>query len=77
MLSEDEEQSMFNDLFIYVFIGGMFLLVLLIMAIFMLFKRFKAKIKEKYQQIKKKTFFNGIIRSIMLSFLKTSLASGI
>ena len=66
-----------NDTFIFIFLAGVFVLVLLVMGIIMLFKRYKAKIKEKLIAIKKKTLFNGVIRSIMLSFMKTTLSAGV
>ena len=56
-------------MFLLVFLG-----VLLVLAALLIVKKFRAKIQDIILKILEKTFFNNLIRSINLSYLKSALA---
>ena len=69
---------MINDLQVYLFllIIATVLLCLAVIAMF-IFKRYKDKIKKKLIDLKKKTLYNGVIRSVYISYLEICLTTAI
>jgi len=65
-------------MFLYFFIGGLLLVIVIILALLRKFLPFlKEKISPKLQAIKKKTLWNGVIRSTNISFFQTCITCGI
>ena len=75
IVDPDQSESMMSELMVYLILGGV--AVLSIVCLFILGRYFFNKIKAKYEKIKKKMFFNGIIRSITISFFQVCLSIGI
>ena len=73
--SSDTESNMLDDMFVYILVGGVFLLVVAVMITLMVIKPCRNKIKAKLVQIKNKTLFNGIIRSIIISYLGATMSA--
>ena len=63
-----------NDLIVYIIAGVGACIVLV--GMFIAGRYFKKKIKKKFEKIKKKLFFNGIVRSITISFVTVNLTVG-
>lgn len=57
--------------------GACFLLVVLIMLLLRQLKGCRAKVTDKLSGIRKKFFFNGLIRSISISYVKLLMTCGI
>jgi hypothetical protein len=64
-----------NDMKMYIMMAGGGIFCLLIMCILMIFKRFKDKIKLKIDAFKKKFFWNGVVRSIFISYMELCITA--
>ena len=78
--SKDQRESIFDEMFIFVFLGGIF--VVFIILAFIVSKIFqKTSLGEKLKMFltntKKKMVFNGMIRSFSVSYIKLGVASSI
>lgn len=58
----------------YLFLAMGFLSVLLLMAFLMIIKKFRAKILQKIKDTLNKMFFNGLVKSHNVSYMKTVIA---
>ena len=61
----------------YILFGVVFAFVMILLCLLLIFKRFRPKITEILTNVAEKTFFNNIIKSINLSYLKSLLAFAI
>ena len=61
----------------FMMIGALFVIALLVMAVFMICKKFKDKIRTKLVGLKNKMLFNGLIRSILVAYYKTLMSAGL
>ena len=78
--SADEDKSMFNELFIFIFFACVALVILilaLVTALCFYRTRITPLIMEKLKATKDKFFFNGAIRSYQISFIKLGIAASI
>lgn len=78
--SKDERESILDEMFIFMFLGGVFFFLLILAYITkIMFQKFQLgkKIEEKLLDFKKKFIFNGVIRSFSVSFVKLGIASSI
>jgi len=67
--------SIADNLSVYLLAVGSVLLLLIILYVVMkVAKKYKEKIKEKLLEQKKKFIYNGLIRSLSLSYLSTCIA---
>jgi len=78
--SKDQGESIFNEMFIFVFIGGVALVGLIL--VYILSKvttgtSLSDRIKEELNIKRKAFFFNGAIRSYSVAFIKLGIASSI
>jgi hypothetical protein len=71
---------MLNEMFIFIFLAGV-VLAIVIIAIIVMIPMIKTKvglaIKTKLMDFKKGFIFNGIIRSYSVSFIKLGIAASI
>jgi hypothetical protein len=82
ILDEKEMASMLGNITTYLFILGVFILgVLLVYAIYRLCSYFELQIKEKLIEmlidVKDKFLFNGVLRSITISYLTIGINASI
>jgi len=78
--SKDERESIFDEMFIFAFIGGVVLIGLLLAFIsskLMTGTSLSDRIKEEINKKKKAFFFNGAIRSYSVAYIKLGIASSI
>jgi hypothetical protein len=78
--SKDERESILDEIFIFVFISVVVLIFIILgLVASLLFKGLSLGniIKEKLIDFKEKFFFNGMIKSFSVSFLKLGIASSI
>jgi len=68
---------MVNDLIIYIMIAAAGLVVLLVLLIVQLFKKYKEKILTKLIAAKDKFMWNGMTRSILISYAKLVMTVGV
>ena len=61
---------------IYILFGVVFVLVMLIMLILKVARKYRDKISKKFNDIKKKMLWNGIIRSQLITYVVTLKTSG-
>jgi hypothetical protein len=66
-----------NDLKMYIMIGCVSIVVGFIMLILMIFKKYRTKIYIKFSDLKKKMLWNGIIRSLFISYFEVVLTVGV
>jgi len=76
VVSRAQTVSVMSDLFIFIFIGGVSAVFLLVMVLLTLVKKFKEKIILKLLDFKKKFLFNGLLRSITVSYVKVLMTAG-
>ena len=78
--SKDERESILDEMFIFLFVGGVFL-VILILAFIIKYVFYKyalgKKIEEKILEFMTKFIWNGVIRSFSVSYIKLGIASSI
>jgi len=67
------ENEFLKEMFMYVFMAGVFVLGIIVMLLLQFVPGIKNKVKEKLIAIKDKTLCNGIIRSLMISYLPTAM----
>ena len=60
----------FENVLVFLLILGFVILVILIMVALMLIEKFRSKIKEKLEVMYKNMVWSGIIKSVMLTYLK-------
>ena len=70
IVSKDQTVNPLNGMKMYIMMGGGGLVLLILLGVLMIFKRFKAKIKTKLMAFKKKFFWNGFVRSIYISYIE-------
>ena len=75
IVNPDQEESMVSELVVFLIIGGV--TVITLVGLFIIGKYFKSKVKEKFMKIKQELFFNGIVRSISISYFQICLSIGI
>ena len=78
--SKDQSESVFGEMFIFIFLAAVFIaFILLAYVVMKLFQKYPIaeKIKEHLVDTKKKMFFNNIIRSFSVSFIKLAIAAGL
>jgi len=78
--SKDQRESIFDEMFIYIFFGGVALVGLIL--VYILSKvttgtSLSDRIKEELNIKRKAFFFNGAIRSYSVAFIKLGIASSI
>jgi MFS family permease len=79
-LSKDQRESFFDEMFIYIFLAGVFVVfVILAYIASKIFQKYSVgdKLKKMLINTRKKTFFNGMIRSFSISYIKLGVASSI
>lgn len=69
VVSKDQEVSMLKDLGIYLILLGFALLIIAVMAIGMVVHKYREQIKQALSSIKKKTFWNNTIKSVLIAYL--------
>jgi hypothetical protein len=75
--SKATEVSMFDDLFIFIFAAVAFVVALLLMCLlYLICKKLKDKIIAKLKKIKSVFFFNGLIRSLTVAYIKMCMTNG-
>jgi uncharacterized membrane protein YozB (DUF420 family) len=57
----------------YIFMGAVFVAIVLVLLLLQFIPGIKHKVRAKLLEIKNQTFWNGIIRSIMISYLPTCI----
>jgi len=62
-----------NDMKMYIMMAGFAVVVMVLMCILMVFKKFKDKIKLKIADFKRKFFWNGAVRSIYISYMEVCI----
>jgi hypothetical protein len=78
--SKDQRESIFDEMFIYIFFAGVGVVAVILLYIaskLFTFSTIGAKIKQQLQSIKKKFVFNGAIRSFTVSYIKLGIAASI
>ena len=61
---------MFDDMLVYMLIGGVAIIIILRLLFIRLFRKYITKITEMLLQFKKKFIMNGMIRSILIAYMK-------
>ena len=73
---EGPADTILTDLFVLMLLVGVFLVLLVVLYIVSKTQTYKIKAIQKLRDIKNNFFFNGIIRSILISYYKLLMASG-
>lgn len=73
---ENEEKTILDDMKLYIMAFGVFLMVLCCMCFVMTLRKYRKKIKENFQKLKKMVFFNVIIRSITIVYVQFAISCG-
>ena len=77
IVSEDQEASVIGDLMMYILIAGVGLLFICILLTLTLIERFRTKLLKKLMDFKAKFIWNGVIRSLTISWFGMLMTSGI
>ena len=77
IVSQDQEASVIGDLMMYILFGGVGLIFLCIVLTLTLIERFRTKLLKKLMDFKAKFIWNGVIRSLTISWFGMLMTSGI
>ena len=76
VVNKAQEASVLNDLKVYIFVFTVLVLALLTALGFAVVHKYRAIIMPKVRVIYNKTIWNGVIRSIDISYIETVMTSG-
>lgn len=76
VVNPDAENSMLDEMVVYIFALVMFSIFLVVLLMLSCVPQFRAAASEKMAEIKKQVMWNNAIKSLNVSWLKTSITGG-
>ena len=73
IVSQDQQANPFEEMIFYIFIVVVLMVLIILALAFAKIDRFKVSIIKKTKDVKKKFVFNGMVRSMLISFLQMSM----
>ena len=72
----DNDNSILNDLSVYLVIAAIFILAMLLVGLAFTIQKCRRRVKKVLSKTFNKFFFNGLIRSITIAYIKICISSG-
>ena len=76
VITPDSQNSMLSDMIVYLTALAVGAIFLIILCIAMLVPKYKKMAKKECKELKDQFMFNGTIKSLNVSWLKTSITGG-
>ena len=76
VMNPDADTSMVDEMIVYIFIFTVFSIILLVLLMLTFIPKFRDMAKDKIKNLKRRFMWNDAIKSLNVSWIKTSITGG-